>query len=496
MIHIRNILRLLLIVRVINTQGGLFYLKKIFPKTLFIFSPFIIKPKNKTVGEILRNILYRLGPAFIKFGQVLSTREDLISKEVALELAQLQDRLPPVQKNYIVQAFRKNFETTASNIFKEFNYETVASASISEVFKAKTFDGNDVAVKILKPGIRKQFQKDIEFFKWLCFLIEKFFISSKRLKLIEVIETFEELIKFELDLKLEAAAASKMKSVHINDNNIYIPEVYWNLTTEEILTLEWVNGVKINEVAVLSKKGFNLQKISAELIRIFFKQAFDYGFFHADLHAGNILIDKKGKIVLIDFGITGWLDNETRIYIAEILYGFLKKDYEYVAKVHFEAGYVSKKNSFFAFSQACRAIGEPIVGQPVNQISIAKLLAQLFKTTKDFDMETQPQLLLLQKTMVMVEGLGTKLCLSINMWEVIQPDIENWAKRNLAFDAKIINKLKKVNNDFNDIIEYFKLKNNFLLTINKKPQRLSYFNKYMSGFNLIILILIIYLLAA
>lgn len=486
---INHFFRLFFILRTINRHGGLYILRGMVPNFLFIlFRPFIVKKQGKENGEIIRGIMHDLGPVFIKFGQALSTRSDLIGDDIARELAHLQDRVPPMKKNYIDLEIKHNFGQEVAEIFQEFDREVIAAASIAEVFKAKTKDGKSVAVKILKPGIKKEFERDIKFFKWAAGIIEQLFPKSRRLKPLEVVYSFEKFTKMELDLRLEAAAASRLKTIHHGDKDIYIPQIHWHLTTANILTLELIDGIKIYNLKNLEEHNHDLKKLSEVVILMFLKQAFESGYFHADLHPGNIFVNSKGQVVLLDFGIMGHLDSKTKLYIAEILYGFMKRDYDYVAKVHFEAGYVPKDQSFMAFSQACRAIGEPIIDLPVSRISIAKLLAQLFKTTKDFEMETQTQLLLLQKTMVMVEGLAVKLNPQVNMWEVARPFVENWAKLNMSFDAKIVNKFYDITEKFEDLLEAFKKDSNKAMNPSIKNNY-----KILAWGNLILIIMVLYL---
>ena len=261
-----------------------------------------------------------------------------------------------------------------------------------------------------------------------------------------------------MDLRLEAAAASELRDNHKKDTDIYIPKIFWKATSKRVLTMEWVSGIPIYKTKEIEKQGHDLTRIVTSFIIMFLNQAYRDGFFHADLHPGNIIIMQDGKIGLIDFGIMGRLDHKTRLYLAEILRGFLGRDYEHVARVHFTAGYVPRSKSMGSFAQACRAIGEPIVDLPGSKISIGKLLTHLFKVTKDFDMVTQPQLLLIQKTTVVVEGLAVKLSPNINMWKVAEPWIKDWSAKNLKLDSKIMHSIDSwidfLNNDFRDFIRY------------------------------------------
>ncbi|MEQ9115939.1 MAG: 2-polyprenylphenol 6-hydroxylase [Rickettsiales bacterium] len=447
-----HILRVWTIIRTINKKGGFYILVKKLPKPIFwLLLVFVRRNTKDSPGKILRSIFYDLGPVFIKLGQALSTRIDLVGEEMARELALLQDRLPITKELYVAKTITKELGKPVEELFSSFDHKAVASASIAEVFKAKNLDGKDVAVKILKPRIRKIFKREVAFFRWGAEVLDNYFKIAKRLKPHEVVDTFENYMKSELDLRLEAAAAMKFSEIHQNDKHIHVPEVYWDLTSEDVLTLEWIDGIKISELNELKKHKYDLTKLAENFVLMFFKQAFEVGMFHADLHSGNILVNKKQQIVLLDFGIVGHLDINSRVYIAEILNGFAKKDYDYVAKVHFEAGYIPRNQSFFLFSQACRAIGEPIVGQSSDKISIGNFFAQLLKVTRDFKMEVQPQLLLLQKTIVMTEGLAVHLSPKINLWKVTEPFVREWGKIHLALDAKIVRRIFNVIKKLEDL---------------------------------------------
>ncbi len=451
---ISNIFRAIQIIRTLNKKGVLFLIKSKLP---FILSPFIIKDKNTNKGDILREAFYALGPCFVKLGQMLSTREDLVGKEICYSLESLQDSMPRIEVSYAKETIKRNFDQDLEELFSHFDHKSVASASIAEVFKAKTIDGRNVAVKIIKPNVKTQIDRDMSLLRSCANLFTFFSSEARRLRLDKVVERFQEFINSELDLCIEAATISKIKEIHKDDENIYTPKVFWEYTSSEILTMEWIDGFKVNKVDLLEAQNIDRHKIASSLILMFFKQSLEYGYFHADLHPGNILIQDNGQITLLDYGIIGHLTAKDRHYIAEILYGFIKRDYEYVAKIHFDAGYVPKTQSLFQFTQACRAIGEPIIDLPANKISIAKLLTRLLETTKKFQMETQPQLLLLQKTMVMVEGLAKKIAPDINLWNITKPFLEEWAKQNLSFDSKVAYALKEIRSDYANLSEFIKL---------------------------------------
>lgn len=413
-----------------------------------IFYPLgLFKKPKENFGVRLTKCFERLGPIYIKFGQTLSTRPDLVGVEIARDLQYLQDNLPPFSYDTV----KHKISTSIGNIediFAHLDELPVAAASISQVHKAQLKTGELVAVKILRPDIHIKYNKDIKLLYFAAKLLVKHLKKMKRLRLIEVIDIFHNTMKQELDLRLEAAAASEMKDNFIDDQNIYVPKIYWAFTSEHILTMEWVDGTSIYNTPKLLAKELLPSEISKNIAIMFFNQAFRDGFFHADLHPGNILVKNDGCIVLLDFGIMGRLMESDRIAIAEILAAFLQRDYKLVANIHIKAGYVPEDTNADIFAQSCRAVGEPIIGLPIKNISIGKLLAQLFKITEDFGMETQPQLLLLQKTMVVVEGIGQSLNPEINMWELSRPWIKKWGAKNLSPEAKILRLFKKRVKDF------------------------------------------------
>ncbi len=414
-----------------------------------VFYPIgLFKKPSNDFGHRLARCLRKLGPIYIKLGQTLSTRPDLVGVKVANELKYLQDRLPPfsgeVAKNIIGNSLGRNTE----ELFQEFDIEPVAAGSISQVHKAKLYSGEAVAVKVLRPDIYKKYSNDIKLLYTLARISNKIFKKTRRLKPVEVIELFEATMKQELNLKLEAAAASELADNFALDREVYIPKIYWQYTTDEVLTLEWVDGTSIYDTKKLVEIGLDPLEISKKIAIMFFNQAYRDGFFHADLHPGNIFVQDSGTIVLIDFGIMGRLKERDRLAVAEILAAFLNRNYKEVADIHIRVGYVPKKTDPYVFAQSCRAVCEPIIGLPIKDVSIGKLLLQLFKITEDFGMETQAQLLLLQKTMVIVEGIGQSLNPNINMWELAEPWIKKWGAKNISPEAKILRVLKKLIVDF------------------------------------------------
>ena len=404
---------------------------KIFFKILsFSFSPENKKKTDKDEGERLSESLESMGTTFIKLGQFLATRPDIIGEDLAKKLENLQDKLPPFSilqaKEIIIDDLGNESYDSIINLS-----EPVAAASIAQVHKAQINDNGtlkDVAIKILRPNIRKIFNEEIDAMMLFAFLIESFIKKTERLKLVEVVFLLKEITNLEMDLRFEAAAANEYAENTKNDVGFKVPKIYWNFTSENVMTLDWIDGVSIRETEELKKRNFNTERIAEDIIQNFLRHAVRDGFFHADMHQGNIFINNDGQIVPIDFGIMGRLDKMSKRFLAEILFGFIQRDYRKVAEVHLVAGLVPKEVPIDDLAQALRSIGEPIFGQTVKDISGGKLLKQLFDVTEKFNMQTQPQLLMLQKTMVVVEGVARKLNPNTNIWTTSKPVLENWLK--------------------------------------------------------------------
>ena len=385
---------------------------------------------NKDVGERLSDSLENLGTTFIKLGQFLATRPDIIGEQLSKKLESLQDRLPPFSIDDAKQIIKRDLGDDTYNSIIDIS-DPVAAASIAQVHKAKINDNGtikDVAIKILRPNIKKVFNEEIDAMMLFAFLIESVIKKTKRLKLVDVVFLLKEITNLEMDLRFEAAAANEYAENTKNDAGFRVPKIYWNYTSENVMTLDWVDGVSIRETEDLKKQNIDTNKIAEDIIQHFLRHAVRDGLFHADMHQGNVFIDTSGQIVPIDFGIMGRLDKMSKRFLAEILFGFIQRDYKKVAEVHLLAGLVPPDVPIDDLAQALRSIGEPIFGQEVKDISGGKLLKQLFDVTEKFNMQTQPQLLMLQKTMVVVEGVARKLNPNTNIWTTSKPVLESWLR--------------------------------------------------------------------
>ena len=386
--------------------------------------------KNLNDEEKLCKSIEGMGTTFIKLGQFLATRPDIIGEKLSRQLEKLQDRVPPFSNDEAKDILKDELGEEVYNSILNFS-EPIAAASIAQVHKAQFNDDGtikDIAIKILRPDIKKKFNEEIDALMLLAYLIENIATKTRRLKLMEVVFLLKEITNHEMDLRFEAAAANEFSENTTNDVGFFVLKIYWNFTSEKVLTLDWVEGQSIREKDILIEKGINVKNVATDIIQHFLRHAVRDGFFHADMHQGNLLIDNSGRIVTIDFGIMGRLDKLNRKFLAEILYGFILRDYKKVADVHIVAGLVPKNVNVDELAQALRSIGEPIFGQSVKDISGGKLLKQLFDITEKFNMQTQPQLLLLQKTMVVVEGVARKLNPETNIWETSKPVLEKWLK--------------------------------------------------------------------
>ncbi|RZO49926.1 MAG: 2-polyprenylphenol 6-hydroxylase [Candidatus Pelagibacterales bacterium] len=455
---IKKLFMLFKIGRKLSTSGAIssvyeIYNPPIVIKILFSIIGFSFKDNknynNASAGANLCKALQEMGTTFIKLGQFLATRPDIIGENISKELVKLQDKLPPfdlfLAKSILKDELGKeNFEQI-TNIS-----EPVAAASVAQVHFANiNVSGHkkDIAIKILRPDVEKIFNEELDALMFLAYVVESLVKKTKRLKLVEIVQLLREITNVEMDFRFEAAAANELYENTKNDLGFNVPKIYWNQTSKKILCLDRIDGISIREVEALKLQNIDTKKLAKNIIQHFLRHAVRDGFFHADMHQGNLFVTKDGIIVPVDFGIMGRLDKKNRKYLAQILYGFIKRDYQKVAEVHFTAGLVSGEFSKEDFAQSLRSIGEPIFGQAVKNISGGKLLSQLFANTEKFNMQTQIQLLLLQKTMVVVEGVARELDPEANIWDISRPILENWLKEvkdplNIAGD--VVNEASEV----------------------------------------------------
>ena len=388
--------------------------------------------------------LTALGPAYIKFGQILSTRPDIVGEELSQQLKVLQDKLPPFPTATAKAMIEAELGQPVATLFSEFS-EPVAAASIAQVHRARLAEtGEDVAVKVLRPGIERAFRKDIDAFYFAAGWIERLAPFSRRLRPLDVIAHFEGVVMGELDLRLESSAAAEFVANTAKDAGFQVPKPRWFLSSRNVMTLDWAEGIGLNDLAEIDAAGHDRRVLGARVLQLFLSHALRDGFFHADMHQGNLKIAANGDIIAYDFGIMGRIDEYTRRVYAEILMGFIRKDYRRVAEVHFEAGYVPPDRDIDEFARALRAVGEPIFGMDASRISMARLLAYLFEVTERFGMETRTELILLQRTMVVVEGVARSLDPHINIWEVARPVVEGYIKESIGPKAILRDLVKTV----------------------------------------------------
>ncbi len=371
-------------------------------------------------GERLATAFEGMSPAYVKLGQFMATRPDIIGFDMAKDLGRLQDRMPPFRRAEAVAEIERAFAKPLGDLFVEFS-EPIAAASIAQVHKATLKGGRVVAVKVLRPRIEPRVEAEFRAFARAARLIEGLSAATKRMEPVRFIDTLKSAAALELDLRMEAAAASALKEDLKSTQGVRVPEIVWPLTARRVLTLEWIDATPVSDFDALAAKGIERSRLAQTIIEVFLTQALLKGFFHADMHQGNLMIDDKGRLALVDFGIMGRLDEATRRTFAEIIHGFITRDYRRTAKVHFDAGYVSKRHSVDGFAQALRAVGEPLFGLSADKVDMSRVLQQLFDVTALFEMHLRPELVLLQRTMVTVEGVARALDPEINMWEAATP---------------------------------------------------------------------------
>ena len=399
----------------------------------------IERPTKASHAGRLAAALTQLGPTYVKLGQFLATRPDIVGVTVAEELESLQDRMPPFPHAEAVATIERAFGRPLKDIFASLG-PAVAAASIAQVHRAQVQRGDhsqQVAVKVLRPGVERRFRIDQDAFAFAARTAEEFSAEARRLRMVETAATMRRSVALEMDLRLEAAALSEMAENTKDDPDFRVPAVDWDRTAREVLTLEWIEGTHLSNRAALQAKGYDLRLLARAVVQSFLRHALRDGFFHADMHPGNLFVDADGKIVAVDFGIMGRLGVKERRFLAEILYGFITRNYRRAAEVHFEAGYVPSHHSIDDFAQAIRAIGEPIHKRSADEISMSKLLMLLFEVTGLFDMRTRPELLLLQKTMVVVEGVARSLDPKLDMWTTAEPVVREWIERHLGPSGRV-----------------------------------------------------------
>ncbi len=435
-------MRLMRLIKIIVTfhRYGLYQILQEYQKTSLVAtiletSLFFIPQKHKELSLPARTKLAfeELGPVLVKFGQLLSTRQDLLPAEFIVELSKLQSQVKPFPGNISRKIVEKSLKNPIDHIFSEFSDEPVASASIAQVHKAKLITtGEIVAVKVLRPNIEQSINKDIKLLKLAALLAEKLFADGKRLKPREVINEFEKTIHAELDFLQEAANATELYRLHKHDNKILIPEIYYDYCTHDVIVMQWMDGTPIADITTLKAIGIDLVQLSNYGVEIFYTQVFHFGFFHADMHPGNILCSNDGRYIALDFGIVGCLSKDDKRYLAINILAFFNRDYKKVALTHVESGWAPPNTPVEELENAIRAVCEPIFNKPLAQISFGQVLIKLFQVSRKFDIAVQPQLILLQKTIVNVEGLGRTLNPELDLWQTAKPILETWMKKQMG----------------------------------------------------------------
>ncbi|MBZ0334904.1 ubiquinone biosynthesis regulatory protein kinase UbiB [Marinobacter sp. AL4B] len=406
-------------------------------KIFFLLAPWHLFPQPKlSRGDRLRLALEELGPVFVKFGQILSTRRDLLPDDMAASLKQLQDRVPPFPSDQARGIIERSLGAPVSELFAEFGVDPMASASVAQVHPATLRNGQQVVVKVLRPGIEKVIRQDLALMYLMAGLLEKYWSEGKRLHPVEVVADYDATIHDELDLQREAANASQLRRNFDNSPLIYIPFIDWDYTSKSVLVMERIHGIPIADVESLQAAGVNMKVLAEKGVEIFFTQVFRDSFFHADMHPGNIFVDVSNpadpQYIAIDFGIVGTLAPDDQSYLARNLLAFFRRDYRQVAQLHVQSGWVPPETRINEFEAAIRTVCEPIFEKPLKDISFGHFLLRLFQTARRFDMEVQPQLVLLQKTLLNVEGLGRQLYPDLDLWSTAQPFLENWMRKRIG----------------------------------------------------------------
>jgi len=401
-------------------------------RTVFFWRA-LIWPMRQSRAERLRLALESLGPIFVKFGQVLSTRRDMIPADLADELAKLQDRVPPFPSEQALAVIKRAYGRDAAEVFAEFDDKPIASASIAQVHRATLRNGKSVAVKVLRPGIQKIIGHDMQILMVIAAMIERLWWDGRRLKPKEVVAEFAKHLDDELDLIREAANCSQLHRNFADSPLLAVPEVEWDYCTSEVMVMTWMNGLPISHLAELRNRGVDVPKLARAGVEIFFTQVFRDGFFHADMHPGNVLVTDQGKYVALDFGIMGTLNETDKSYLAQNFLAFFQRDYKKVARAHLDAGWVPPDTRADEFEAAIRAVCEPVFDRPLKEIAFGKVLLRLFQTSRRFGMEIQPQLVMLQKTLLNIEGLGRQLDPELDLWATAKPFLERWMSEQIGW---------------------------------------------------------------
>jgi len=383
----------------------------------------------------IREALEELGPVFVKFGQMLSSRPDLLPEDVAEELGRLQDRVAPFPGEVATATIERAYGEPPSAHFERFDTEPLASASVAQVHSARLLDGTEVVVKVLRPDIERVIDRDLDLLYTLARLAYRYWEQGPRLRPVEVVEEFDKTIHDELDLGREAANATQLRANFADSDLIYVPEVYWDHTRRKVMVMERIDGIPIRDVDRLKAAGIDMRKLAHDGVEIFFTQAFRDGFFHADMHPGNIFVSEQGQYRAVDFGIMGTLGDEDKRYLAENFLAFFHRDYRAVARAHLRAGWVPPHTRVEEFEAAIRTVCEPIFAKPISEISFGRFVMQLFQTARRFDMPVQPQLVLLQKTLLSIEGLGRRLYPDLDLWQTAKPYLERWMSEQVGYHA-------------------------------------------------------------
>jgi ubiquinone biosynthesis protein len=419
---------------------------------LAFLSPYYWRKRNTdSRGVRIRKTLEDLGPVYVKFGQALSTRRDLLPEDIADELVKLQDRVPPFSNEIARQIIEKELGMSIDEAFSEFDPQPMASASVAQVHAAVLKNGEQVVVKVLRPNIEKRIHSDMGLIYELARFAERFWADARRLHPMEVVAEFEKTTLDELDLIREAANAAKIRRNFENSEIIYIPEIHWPLSRQKVMVMERIQGIPVGDIDALTKAGADFKLLAERGVEIFFTQVFRDNFFHADMHPGNIFVDVPAKYIAIDFGIVGTLSASDQHYLAENFLAFFNRDYRKVAQMHVESGWVSSSTRIEEFESAIRSVCEPIFEKPLKDISFGQLLLRLFQTARRFDMHVQPQLVLLQKTLLNIEGLGRQLYPELDLWQTAKPFLEDWFKERMGPKAKLSQLFKQ----FPELVSHF-----------------------------------------